>query len=115
MSLLTKLKLGSIAGAVIIPTYLVLHSYFGLETVKTKIVDAQMVKVDGRYMVATEQEPFQNHDAKYRFKFNSGTIQNEAIKLKGQEAELEVYGWRNPLFSMYRNIRTIKNLQGGQK
>lgn len=118
MTLLNKLKeraiIGAIACAVIIPTYLTAHSYFALETVRTKITDAQMVKVDKRYMIATEQEPFENHDAYYRWKFNSGTIQNQAIKLKGKEVELEVYGWRNPLFSMYRNIRTIKPISEQQ-
>jgi hypothetical protein len=38
-----------------------------------------MTKVDGRYMIATEYRPLTNYDAWYRFKFDSGTIQNEAI------------------------------------
>ena len=42
-----------------------------------------MTKVDGRYMIATEYRPLVNYDAWYRFKFDSGTIQNEAIRLRG--------------------------------
>jgi len=105
--LLEKLKLGVVASAVIVPAVMLSHSYFAIETIKTRITDSQMVKVDGCYMVATETEPLHNHDAKYRGKWNSGKVQNEAIKLKGKEVEFEVYGWRMPLFSMYRNIRTM--------
>jgi len=103
--------IGGIAAGIIVPTALVAHSYFGKETVRTRIIDAQMVKVDGRYMIATEAEPFENHDAKYRGKWNSGSVQNQAIKLTGQEVELEVYGWRLPFFSAYRNVRTIVQIQ----
>jgi hypothetical protein len=109
-NLTKKLKSLALVGAITIIPIWAGHSYFGLETVRTKITDAQMTKVDGRYMVATEAEPFENHDAKYRFKWNSGKIQNEAIRLKGHDVEMEVYGWRLPLFSMYRNIRSIQEI-----
>jgi hypothetical protein len=65
-------------------------------------------KVDGYFMVATEYRPLVNHDAKYRFKFDSGTVQNEAIRLKGKVVMIRKYGWRIPLFSMYENIVSIK-------
>ncbi len=55
---------------------LFLYSYFIPDTVQTRITDAQMTKVDGRYMIATEFRPLVNYDAWYRFKFDSGTIQN---------------------------------------
>jgi hypothetical protein len=58
-------------------------------------------------MIATEYRPFVNHDAKYRFKFDSGTVQNEAIRLKGKEAKIRKYGWRS-LFSMYENVVSSK-------
>jgi hypothetical protein len=109
-NLTRRLKSLALVGVATIPLVWAGHSYFGLETVRTKITDAQMTKVDGRYMVATETEPFQNHDAYYRFKFNSGSIQNQAIKLKGHEVEMKVYGWRLPLFSMYRNVRSLEGV-----
>jgi hypothetical protein len=87
------------------------YDYFVPDTVRTKINDAQMVKVDGRYMVATDYRPFQNHDAWYRFKFSSGTLQNEAVKLKGKEVDIKKYGWRISLFSMYENIVDIKEVK----
>lgn len=43
-------------------------------------------------MIATEYRPFFNYDAWYRFKFNSGTIQNEAIRLKGKVVKIKKYG-----------------------
>jgi hypothetical protein len=88
-----------------------LYSYFIPDTVHTRITDAQMTKVDGKFMIATEYRPFVNFDARYRFKFNSGTIQNEAIKLKGKEVAIRKYGWRIPLFSMYENVVSIKELK----
>ena len=90
---------------------LALYSYFIPDTVRTTITDAQMAKVDGRFMIATEYRPFVNYDAKYRFKFNSGTIQNEAIRLKGKEAKIRKYGWRIPVLSMYENVVSIKEVK----
>ena len=87
------------------------YSYFASDSVRTKITDAQMVKVDGRFMIATEYRPFQNHDAWYRGKFSSGDFQNDAIRLKGKEVEITKYGWRNPLFSMYENVVDIREVR----
>jgi hypothetical protein len=70
-----------------------------------------MTKVDGRFMIATEDRPFVNYDAKYRFKFNSGTIQNEAIRLKGKVVKIRKYGWRLPLFSSYENVVKIDEVK----
>lgn len=87
------------------------YSYFVADTVRTRITDAQMTKVDGRFMIATEYRPFVNYDAKYRFKFDSGTIQNDAIRLKGKEVLIRKYGWRAPLFSQYENIVSIQEVK----
>ena len=87
------------------------YSYFVSDSVRTKITDAQMNKVDGNYMIATEYRPFRNHDARYRFKFDSGTIQNDAIRLKGKEVIIKKYGWRIPLFSEYENVVAIEEVK----
>jgi len=87
---------------------LVLYSYFVADTIVTRITDAQMTKVDGMYMIATEYRPFVNYDAKYRLKFDSGTVQNDAIKLRGKIVRLKKYGWRIAIFSMYENIVKIE-------
>jgi hypothetical protein len=87
-----------------------LYSYFVPDTIETRITDAQMTKVDGRFMIATEYRPFVNYDARYRFKFNSGTVQNNAIRLKGKLVRVRKYGWRISIFSMYENIVAIKEV-----
>jgi len=90
---------------------LVMYSYFVADTVVTRITDAQMTKVDGKFMIATEYRPFVNYDAKYRFKFNSGTVQNDAIKLRGKTVRIKKYGWRIPIFSLYENVVKIKEVK----
>ena len=90
---------------------LILYSYFVADTVQTRITDAQMTKVDGRYMIATEYRPLVNYDAWYRFKFDSGTIQNEAIRLRGKVVKIKKYGWRMPLFSEYENVVKIEEVK----
>ena len=90
---------------------LVLYSFFVADTVQTRITDAQMTKVDGRYMIATEYRPFVNYDAWYRFKFDSGSIQNDAVRLKGKIVKIKKYGWRLPLFSEYENVVKIEEVK----
>ncbi len=102
----SKFKAVLIGIAVCILT--VLYSYFVADTITTRITDAQMMKVDGKFMIATEDRPFVNYDAKYRFKFNSGTVQNDAIKLRGKLVKIKKYGWRIPLFSQYENVVKIE-------
>jgi hypothetical protein len=91
--------------------FLILYSYFVADTVQTRITDAQMTKVDGRYMIATEYRPLVNTDVWYRFKFNSGTVQNEAVRLKGKVVKIKKYGWRMPLFSAYENVVKIQEVK----
>jgi len=104
-----KVKAVLVGIAVIIA--LILYSYFIPDTIRTRITDAQLTTVDGYFMIATDNRPLVNHDAKYRFKFDSGNIQNEAIRLKGKEVMIRKYGWRIPLFSMYENVDSIKQFR----
>lgn len=94
--------------AILAGILLTLYSYFIADTVVTTINDAQMTKVNGMFMIATEYRPFVNFDAKYRLKFDSGTVQNDAIRLRGKKVKIKKYGWRIPIFSMYENVVTIK-------
>jgi len=62
--------------------------------------------VSSKYIVFTENETFENTDLLFGGKFNSSDIQG---KLKrGETYTADVYGWRVPFFSMYRNIVVIK-------
>ncbi|MGZ6274988.1 MAG: hypothetical protein ACXWMI_02630 [Syntrophales bacterium] len=80
----TMMKIRAILISIVVCILIVLYSYFIADTVETRITDAQMTKVDGRFMIASEYRPFVNEDVWYRFKFDSGTIQNDAIRLKGK-------------------------------
>jgi len=107
----TGFKVKAVLLGIAIILVLILYSYFIPDTIRTRITDAQLTKVDGYFMIATEIRPLVNHDAKYRFKFNSGNVQNEAIRLKGKEVMIRKYGWRIPLFSMYENVVSIRQIQ----
>jgi len=104
-----KLKLILLGIAALILS--LLYSYFVADTIMTRITDAQMTKVDGRFMIATEDRPFVNEDVWYRFKFDSGTIQNDAIRLKGKVSRIKKYGWRMPIFSWYENVVSIEEVK----
>lgn len=104
-------KCKAIVAAIAACILTVLYSYFVADTIQTKITDAQMTKVDGRFMIATEDRPFVNEDVWYRFKFNSGTVQNDAIRLKGKTVKIKKYGWRMPAFSLYENVVTIAEVR----
>ncbi|HTP05475.1 MAG TPA: DUF1523 family protein [Nitrospirota bacterium] len=107
----TKTKIKAILIGIGICIVMVLYSYFVSDTIVTRITDAQMTKVDGRFMIATEARPFVNFDAKYRFKFNSGTVQNDAIRLKGKLVKIHKYGWRIPFYSQYENVVEIEEVK----
>ncbi|HTZ39622.1 MAG TPA: DUF1523 family protein [Syntrophales bacterium] len=102
-----KVIVAGILFCILVPLY----SYFWADTVVTRITDAQMAMVDGKFMIATEYKPLANFDAPYRFKFNSGNIQNEAIRLKGKQVKIWKYGWRIPIFSMYENVVKIEEVK----
>ncbi len=108
---LKRMKIKAILIGIVVCILATLYSYFIADTVQTRITDAQMTKVDGRFMIATEDRPFVNEDAKYRFKFNSGTIQNDAIRLRGRVVRIKKYGWRMPLFSRYENVVKIEEVK----
>jgi len=105
------MKIKIILLGIVVCILLVMYSYFVADKVVTRITDAQMTKVDGKFMIATEYRPFVNYDAKYRFKFNSGTVQNDAIKLRGKTVKIKKYGWRLPIFSMYENVVKIEEVK----
>jgi len=106
-----KMKIKVILATIGFCILTILYSYFVADTVQTRITDAQMTKVDGRFMIATEYRPLVNEDAKYRFKFDSGTVQNEAIRLKGKTVRIKKYGWRIPILSMYENVVKIEEVK----
>ena len=108
---INKLRTRTIVIGIAVLLLTVLYSYFVADTIMTRITDAQMTKVDNMFMIATEERPFVNHDAKDRFKFDSGTIQNDAIRLKGKVVRIRKYGWRVPILSWYENVVKIEEVK----
>jgi hypothetical protein len=106
-----RMKIKAVLIGIAVCILAVLYSYFVADTITTRITDAQMMKVDGKFMIATEYRPFVNYDARYRLKFDSGTVQNDAIKLRGKLVRIKKYGWRIPLFSQYENIVKIEEVK----
>ncbi len=104
-------KFKATLAGIILVIFAALYSYFIADTIMTRITDAQMTKVDGRFMIATEDRPFVNEDVWYRFKFDSGTVQNDAIRLKGKIVRIKKYGWRIPFFSRYENVLRIEEVK----
>ena len=97
---LKKLKVRMFLAGIIAGILMVLKSDFIRDTVMTRTTDAQMTKVDGKFMIATEDRPFVNEDASYRLKFDSGNVQNDVIRRRGTVVKIRKYGWRIPAFSM---------------
>ena len=107
----TGFKVKAVLASVAVIIVLILYSYFIPDTIRTRINDAQLTMVDGYFMIATDDRPLVNHDAKYRFKFDSGNIQNDAIRMRGKEVMIRKYGWRIPIFSMYENVVSLKQVE----
>ena len=106
-----KMSARTIVVGIAVLVLTVLYSYFIADSIVTRITDAQMTKVDEMFMIATEERPFVNYDAKYRFKFDSGTVQNDAIRLKGKPVKIKKYGWRVPILSWYENVVKIEEVE----
>jgi hypothetical protein len=104
-------KFKAIVAGIVFCILTVLYSYFVADWVQTRITDAQMTKVDGRFMIATEYRPFVNEDVWYRFKFDSGTVQNDVIRLKGKLVKIKKYGRRIPIYSRYENVVKIEEVK----
>lgn len=61
-----------------------------------------------KYLIFTETETFENTDTLLFTKFNSSDLYGKLIV--GRIYKLRVYGFRIPLFSMYRNIIEAKEV-----
>lgn len=61
---------------------------------------------DGKYLIFTDEETFENVDSMLAMKFNSSDVYGR-IK-RGQTCDFRVVGYRMPFFSAYRNILEAK-------
>ncbi|MFA5376067.1 MAG: hypothetical protein WC455_10010 [Dehalococcoidia bacterium] len=74
------------------------------ETVTITVTDKERVvdSGDSKYLVFTETEVFENTDCLALGKFNSSDVYGQ-LEI-GETYQVQVYGWRIPFLSMYRNI-----------
>ncbi len=61
-----------------------------------------------KYLIFTDKETFENTDSLLRLKFNSSDLQG-SLKA-GQTYRCDVYGWRIPVLSAYRNLVKCDNV-----
>jgi hypothetical protein len=78
------------------------------DTLTAEVVDKQRISTGSgtplqhRYLVFTNAETLENPDSLLYAKFNSSDVQGQ-LRI-GKRYEFDVYGWRLPFFSSYRNI-----------
>ncbi len=82
-------------------------SYTVTVTDKERVVKKNGETSSSKYLVFTELQDgqtrvFENTDSFLEMKFNSSDIQGQLQE--GGTYEIETYGWRIPMFSMYENI-----------
>lgn len=82
---------------------------FKIKTLE-RVVKKSGDSVDSYYLVYTDKGVYKNSDNLLYFKFNSADLQNNLIgaKMYHRPVTVRVVGWRVPLFSMHKNIISIK-------
>lgn len=60
------------------------------------------IRVSSKYLVYSNSETFENSDSYLKLKFNSSDLYGQLDA--GSSYTCEVYGWRIPILSSYRNI-----------
>lgn len=86
-------------------------------TDKERVVRGDGDSVSSYYLVFTEDrngksETFSNVDTLMYWKFNSSDLQG-SLKI-GRTYMADVYGWRVPFLSWYRNIVNVRQVDPGQ-
>lgn len=82
-------------------------AHFDRETLIVRILDKENVVANehSQYLIFTDKEVFVNEDSLLEGKFNSSDFYRDIHV--DQCYTFEVYGWRIPVFSSYRNIATF--------
>lgn len=107
----TLVELLIVAIIIAIVAIVAVGTSFMTDTVTYTVTDK--VRTGGessKYLIFSESETFQNTDSWLDFKFNSSDFYGK-IKV-GKTYTSKVRGMRIPLFSAYRNIVTLKEVQG---
>lgn len=97
-----------LVGAVFISMILGLGGIYQCGTQDTlrqvKVTDKEAVNHGKatKYLIYTQRQPLENQDAIFHGKFNSSTVYSRIEPSACYN--FDVYGWRVPFFSMYKNI-----------
>ncbi len=112
-TLVKKIRNAFIVGLAGVSAFIAGYNYFVPDIITTTINETQVKKYNNKdkYLIFTENGVFENTDAFYRLKFKSSDLQNKIMKLKGKKVEIEKYGWRYGIFSMYENIVGINEAE----
>lgn len=102
--IITLLIIGIIAIAPII-AYTTKDSIQFIVNDKERIVTGSGDSLRSKYLIYTDNGVYQNTDTIFYFKFDSSDVQNEAQV--GSKCEANVYGFRVPFLSWYKNIINI--------
>lgn len=86
--------------------YFTVFPHVTKDIITVEVTDKERINKSSRsvYLIFTEGETFANHDSVARWKFRSSDLYGQ-IK-RGKTYTFHVYGWRIPIFSLYRNIVT---------
>lgn len=81
------------------------------ETITAKVVDKAIKRSDrdhDKYLIYTDHETLEDEDSLLNGKFNSSDVYGQITA--GHTYRFEVIGWRNPFFSIYRNIISVQEV-----
>lgn len=78
------------------------------DTVTVTVTDKERIgdRDSSRYLIFTDRGTFENTDTLWYWKFNSSDVYGKLKK--GQKYTMNVYGWRVPFLSWYKNIISAK-------
>jgi hypothetical protein len=108
---MTEIKRGEVFGVVMF--FVIIITFSGLfarntqDTVEVTVVKTERVSsgsgesLTHKYMVFTTEETFENTDSAWYGKFNSSDLHGQLVPGRWR---FQVYGYRLPALSQYRNI-----------
>jgi hypothetical protein len=88
-----------------------IYPYATADTIEFTVEEKTVVisNSKSKYLIFTTDEVLQNKDSIMRWKFNSSDIQRELKE--GSTYKADIYGWRVPFFSMYKNIVSVQKVE----
>ena len=93
---------------ILLPIGLTVIAYTNNQNIQITVKDKYIknAKSDGKYLIVdTENNTYEITDLFFKGKFNSTDIYNQLEE--GNTYEIEISGYRIPIFSMYPNINKI--------